>query len=467
MSTTSKSQAGKPRSGNSRSSSTKKPPQTKATASHPTQKSGNGPEHFDLVIVGGGMVGAALACACRDLDLRIAVIDGQPPRRDWPAGEIDLRVSALSRASERLLRRLGAWPRMQELGVSPYREMVVWDQPENGPGRGELHFDSATLGEPDLGHIVENRVTRLALWEQLGEQLGEQPGEQPGEQLGQQLEQASDLRLLCPATMQSLTLEPDQVRLQLDDGSSLTATLLVGADGRESRVRAAIGIGCDTMLYDQRAIVAAVEPAHWHRETAWQRFLPTGPLAFLPLADGRCSIVWSATQERAEELLAMDDLTFSAELEQAFDQRLGKIRSVGPRASFGLLRSHAMRYFNGRAALIGDAAHAIHPLAGQGVNLGFLDVAALYDALAHARRRGRDIASPAILRRYERARRTDNQQMLLAMDAIKRLFSNANPVLAAARGLGLNAVDHLPPLKQGFIREAMGLGSHLPSLARR
>ncbi|WPL15446.1 2-octaprenyl-3-methyl-6-methoxy-1,4-benzoquinol hydroxylase [Thiorhodovibrio winogradskyi] len=437
----------RPKQPNSGQPSSGQPERAKQTASQQQPQTerpkiqGQAPEQVDIAIVGGGMVGAALACACRDLGLRIAVIDAQPPRRDWSAGDIDLRVSALSRASQNLLSRLGAWPRMLELGVSPYREMIVWDAPDSGPGGGTLHFDSADLGEPDLGHIVENRVIRLALWEQL--------------------EQAENISLLCPAKVEALEMDRDGACLLLDgnqsDNRRLTARLLIGADGRDSRVRAALGIGCETVLYDQQAIVATVTPGHWHRETAWQRFLPTGPLAFLPLADGRCSIVWSAEQTRAEELLAMDDDRFARELETAFDRRLGPIRAVGPRASFGLRRSHALRYVQDRAALIGDAAHAIHPLAGQGVNLGFLDVAALHDALAHAHRHGRDIASPAILRRHERARRGENEHMLLAMDAIKRLFSNANPLLAAARGLGLTAVNQLPVLKQRLMREAMGL----------
>ncbi|MBK1648645.1 UbiH/UbiF/VisC/COQ6 family ubiquinone biosynthesis hydroxylase [Rhabdochromatium marinum] len=392
-------------------------------------------DHFDLVIVGGGMVGAALACACRDLDLRIALIDAQPPQRDWPADSVDQRVSALSRASEQLLRRLGAWPRMQALGVSPYREMVVWE----GLGAGEIQFDSAWLGEPNLGHIVENRVTRLALWEQL--------------------EQAPTISLLCPAKVERFECGSETTQLHLSDGRTLSAGLLIGADGRDSRVRAALGISCDLLLYDQHAIVATVEPEHWHRETAWQRFLPTGPLAFLPLADGRCSIVWSAEQHRAETLLALDDSAFAAELETAFDQRLGRIHALGPRASFPLRRSHAKHYVSGRAALIGDAAHAIHPLAGQGVNLGFLDAAALAEVIAHAQARGRDPGHPTRLRRYERARRHDNQQMLLVMDGLKRLFSNANPLLATGRGLGLSAVDQFPPLKRGLIRAAIGLSS--------
>jgi 2-octaprenylphenol hydroxylase len=397
---------------------------------------------FDITIIGGAMVGAALACSLRGKGWRVALIEGQPPRRDWPAGEVDLRVSALSRASQRILERLGAWPRMRELGVSPYREMVVWD----AVGRGSIHFDSADIGEADLGHIVENRVTRLALWEQL--------------------EQTPDVTLICPAAVQSVEADEARAVVTLDDGRQIETRLLVGADGRESIVRSTLGIACTSKAYDQRAIVANVEVGHWHRETAWQRFLPTGPLAFLPLADGRCSIVWSAEEQRANKLLALDDAAFSTELEEAIEQRLGSILSIGPRASFPLRLQHAKEYVRPRAVLIGDAAHTVHPLAGQGVNLGFLDVAALADALDHARTKGRDIGSLHILRRYERARRGDNAAMLTAMDMFKHTFSNRNPALAATRSLGLFAADHIGPIKRAFMEQAMGLSNALPPLAR-
>jgi 2-polyprenylphenol 6-hydroxylase len=402
----------------------------------------NEPSQFDIVILGGGMVGAAMACACRGRGWRIAVLDGAPPQRTWPAGEVDLRVSALSRASQRVLERLGAWPRMAELGVSVYREMHVWD----AVGGASIHFDSAELGEPNLGHIVENRITRLALWELL--------------------ESADDVTLLCPASVDVLSIAEAGARIILADGSELDARLVVGADGRDSLVRTVLGIGTGGWGYDQRAIVCNVEPAHWHRETAWQRFLPTGPLAFLPLADGRCSIVWSADEARAEALLALDDAAFIGELEQAFEQRLGPILSIGPRAAFPLRLQYAKSYVRPRAALVGDAAHAIHPLAGQGVNLGFLDVAALVDALERARAQQRDIGGLATLRRYERARRGDNLLMLAAMDAFKRAFGNRIPPLVAARNLGLFAADQVGPLKRAFMREALGLGDNLPTLAR-
>lgn len=398
---------------------------------------------FDILVVGGGMVGAALVCACLGKGLRIALVETREPRRSWPAGEVDLRVSALNRASQRVLERLGAWDRILQLGASPYREMRVWD----AVGGGSIHFDSADLGEPDLGHIVENRVTQLALWERL--------------------EGSDEVTLLCPAALSEIELTADAALVDLKDGRRLSARLLVGADGRDSRVRGRVGIATRGWLYDQRAIVANVAVQEWHRETAWQRFLPTGPLAFLPLADGRCSIVWSATESRAEELLALEDADFRRELEAAIEGRLGAIGDVGPRAAFPLRLQHAEHYVKPRLALIGDAAHAVHPLAGQGVNLGFLDAAALAAALDEALERRRDIGGLWALRRYERARRGENMLMLGAMDGFKRMFSNALPPLAALRSAGLSAVDRLTPAKHLFMRHALGLGEDLPPLARR
>jgi 2-polyprenylphenol 6-hydroxylase len=398
-------------------------------------------DRFDLIIVGAGMVGAAFACACLGKGLSIALVEPRPPQRGWPVGEVDLRVSALSRASQRILTRLGVWERISDLGASPYREMHVWE----GLGHGSIHFDSAALGEPDLGHIVENRVTQLALWERL--------------------EQAAEVSLICPATCVDLTLGGD-ASLTLTDGRRLSARLLVAADGRDSWARQAVGIATTGWDYDQHAIVANVTPSRWHAETAWQRFLPCGPLAFLPLLDGRCSIVWSVEQTRAAELMALDEASFAAELGDACEHRLGDILAVGPRACVPLRLLHAAEYVRPHLALIGDAAHAVHPLAGQGVNLGLLDAAQLAETLDEALARGRDLGGLWALRRYERARRGDNLAMLAAMDGFKRLFSNDNPALATLRGWGLSLTDRLAPVKHHFVAEALGLRGDLPALAR-
>jgi len=397
---------------------------------------------FDILVVGGGMVGAALACACVGKGWRIALVEARAPQPSWSPGEVDLRVSALNRASQRILERLGVWDRITWLGASPYREMHVWD----AVGGGSIHFDGAELGEPDLGHIVKNRVIQLALWERL--------------------ERSEEVTLLCPATVGELKLTADSALLDLEDGRRIGARLLVGADGSNSQIRGRVGIASRGWLYDQQAIVANVQVREWHRETAWQRFLPTGPLAFLPLRDGRCSIVWSATEFKAQGLLELNEAGLRSELEAAIEGRLGPIGDIGPRASFGLQLQHAEHYVKPRLALIGDAAHAIHPLAGQGVNLGFLDAAALAAALDEARHRCRDIGGLWTLRRYERARWGDNLLMLAAMDGFKRMFGNAMPPLAVLRSTGLSLVDRFGPIKHLFMRHALGLGNDLPPLAR-
>ena len=397
---------------------------------------------FDIVIVGGGVVGASLACALKDSGLSIALMDAQSPAKFDPKSEVDLRVFALSYASRRILQAVGAWETVAAARVSPYREMQVWD----AGGKGSIHFDSADLGEPELGYIVENSLLQHALWKQL---VGK-----------------PHVTLLHPAKPESLTLGDESAILSLDLGGRLKARLVVAADGAASATRDLAGIGVVRESYGQRAVVAHVQTERPHQATAWQRFLATGPLAFLPLSDGRVSVVWSADEAEAERILALDDAGFCAALTRASEARLGEVRSTTRRAAFPLQRLRAEQYVSGRFALVGDAAHAVHPLAGQGVNLGLLDAAALAEVITDAHTIGRDIGDLGVLRRYERWRKGDNLAMVFALDGFKRLFSNEFAPLVMLRNAGLRAVDGFTPLKHAFVRRAMGLSGDLPFLAR-
>lgn len=390
------------------------------------------PQHFDVIIVGGGMVGAALGCTLAARPLKIAVVEAQPAEADWPAESFDLRVSAINRASQRLFEGLGVWQAMVAERVTPYREMVVWD----ASGQGRIQFDSADIGEPDLGHIIENRVITRAL--------------------SQRLATLDPVCLIAPGSPSRLRRRPDgHNELQLADGQWLAAPLLVGADGAQSWVRPRAGIEVSTQPYHQRAVVCTVRTERPHGDTAWQRFLPLGPLAFLPLTQGWSSIVWSTSPEQAEALLAAPEAEFRRQLGEAFDHTLGEITAAGPRASFALLGQHARRYVKPGVALIGDAAHAVHPLAGQGVNLGFADVAALAAALRDVGPTG--AASYRALRAYERARKGDNLLMLEGLGLLNRLFANTSPWVREVRNSALSLTDHLPAAKHLFMRQAMGL----------
>lgn len=402
-------------------------------------------QDWDVVIAGGGMVGAACALALAGCELRIAVIEPRPPsERGEPgtqaAGEggrlpPPSRVSAINRASQRFLERLEVWGTISDLGVSPYREMRVWDA-QSGAA---IHFDAQVLNEPDLGHIVENRVIQGALWEALSA--------------------CENLELLSPASLIDLETGSDWIHLRLSDGRSLRSRLLIGADGRDSLVRTLSGIETQAWDYRQRAIIADVRPERPHRRTAWQRFLPTGPLALLPLADGRCALVWSADEDYAAELMALDERGFAQALGEASEFRLGALHLESQRLAIPLRAHHAKVYVRSRVALIGDAAHSIHPLAGQGVNLGLMDAAALAAAIQSGLEHGRDIGGLWTLRRYERARRGANLLMLQAMGLFKSVFGSREAPVVQARALGLRLADRLEPLKRLFMREALGLES--------
>ncbi len=386
----------------------------------------------DTLVIGGGIVGLSLAAALGRAGVDTALVHAVQPPLDWPPDSFDMRVYAITRASQAFLEALGAWQDIEAGGVSPFRAMEVWD----AGGSGRVRFDSAELGEPYLGHIIESRVIVRALW--------------------RRLLQLPAVRREVPATVASFAEVDGLPQATLADGRALRARLLVGADGFASRVRDFAGIRARASDYGQKAIVAVVQTQEPHQETAWQRFLPTGPLAFLPLRDGRCSIVWSATSAEAECLSALDDAAFRAALGEAFGHRLGDIVETGERVLFPLRRQHAEPYVKPRVALVGDAAHVIHPLAGQGVNLGLGDAGVLAQVVADALARGRDPGLPHTLRRYERARKGEVVAMMTAMDGFKALFGSRLAPLRMARSLGLNLVDAATPVKTAIMRYAMG-----------
>ncbi len=397
---------------------------------------------FDLIIVGGGMVGASLACALGDGPLRIAVIESHPAQTEWPEDSYDIRVSAITRATEKVFRMIGAWEGMVARRVTAYEAMQVWD----ATGTGAIGFDCADLGEPDLGHIIENRVILAALLERMG--------------------QLDNVELLCPGQVAELTRDERAATLNLEDGRVLTASLIVGADGANSWVRQQAGITTTGWPYEQTAVVATIKTAQHHHGVAYQRFMPEGPLAFLPMPQGLSSIVWSTTPERSAELTEMDEASFLAELQLTFGDKLGAMEATGPRGAFPLLLRHANRYSDERLVLVGNAAHAIHPLAGQGLNLGISDIAALAEVLLEAHAHKQDLGELLVLRRYERWRKADNVTVMVAMDGFKRLFSNDIGPLKLLRNVGLTLADHAGPAKNMMMRRALGLTGDLPKLSR-
>ena len=410
--------------------------------SQPEMQQQQQPQQYDVLIIGGGMVGLTLACVLGRSAVRVAVIEAYEPQDRLAGEDYTLRMSAINKSSQQVFERIQAWQGMLQRRACAYQQMHVWD----ATGDGKIHFDAADLGTDGLGHIIENQMVQYALYEQAT--------------------RLDSVELICPAQVTEIDYQPQGSRVSLRDGRCLGAPLLVGADGAQSMVRQAAQIEVEQAAYQQKGVVACVKSTQHHQHTAWQRFLPTGPLAFLPLSDGRCSIVWSADDQRADELLAMDAQAFCRELEQAFDYTLGKVESVGERAAFPLVRRHAAHYVKAGLALIGDAAHTIHPLAGQGVNLGILDAAALAEVILQARSCGQKFASLTTLRKYERWRRADNTLMMYSMSGFKNLFSNEQSSLSLLRNAGLNIVNSMGPVKHRFMRHAMGLEGDLPEIAR-
>jgi len=400
--------------------------------------------HYDLVIIGAGMVGSAMACALasdkRSEKIRIAVIEAGAPPTLPAEGQYDPRVVALTQASKQLLDSIHAWDDIAQQGACPYTDMYVWD----AAGTGNIHFDCLDVQHHELGHIVENsRITSTLM---------------------QKLTNLQQVDLLQPARLASLERddESDLPILHLQDGRQMHAKLVIAADGAHSKLRQLAGFRTREWDYDQQAIVTTVKTERPHQHTAWQRFMGSGPLAFLPLQDDRagahhCSIVWSCNPELASELMALDDAEFAGRLGQAFEYKLGKIENVAQRYSFPLRQRHATDYIQPGIALIGDAAHTIHPLAGQGANLGLLDVWALRDEILRACERELPLGEPSILRRYQRNRKTNNLAVMGLMEGFKRLYGANDITLRWARNEGMRQLNKLGKLKSALIKQAMGL----------
>lgn len=395
----------------------------------------------DIIVVGGGMVGAATACALGQQGFKVLLLERREPDCSWPRQEYDIRVSAISRASRNIFMHLQAWEAMQARRVTPYERMVVWES-----GGAEIRFDAAELGEPELGHIIENSVIQCALWERLEKEplVEVRTGTSP------------------------VALQPDEETpgLTLEGGEQLRARLIVAADGARSTVRELAGIPVSGWGYDQSALVCTVRAEKGNQATAWQRFMPNGPLALLPLESERFSIVWSTDPREAADLAGLPEEAFNEALTRASEARLGALTLEGERGIYPLRLQHANRYIKPGLALVGDAAHVIHPLAGQGVNLGLLDMAELVDVLVQAREKQRPLGMEQTLRLYERARKGENIAMQAAMDLIKRLFGNEVPPLRLVRNLGLDLADRITPVKKLLVRNAMGTLGNLPPLAR-
>ncbi|MFT7286572.1 MAG: 2-octaprenylphenol hydroxylase [Halieaceae bacterium] len=395
----------------------------------------------DIIVIGGGIAGLATAMALSGQGLSIVVMEARelaaaPPHTGDRAEDYDSRVSALTPRSMAFLGDLGAWPLIAAQRHCPYHHMTVWD----AEGTGRIEFDAAEAGAGQLGSIVENRLITAALAERV--------------------RTAPDVQLLTSVQPTAVDAGGDTIVITLADDERWSCELLVAADGALSRTRDMLGLRTREWDYGHRAIVTTARFERVHEHTAWQRFLPTGPLALLPLAGGEdrlCSIVWSIEEAQAEPLLALNSDDFASALTQASEHTLGRVSCCAERRAFPLRQRHAVDYVAPGVALVGDAAHTIHPLAGQGVNLGLADVQTLAAELSSARQRGLGPGRIEVLRRYQRQRKGENLAMMAAMDGFKRLFEQSSPPVRWLRNSGMRAVGSLPSLKRRIIREAMGV----------
>jgi len=394
----------------------------------------------DVVVVGGGMAGATLCCALAQTSLKVILIEsGHMPK--WNVDQYDLRISAINLASENIFRSLNIWTNIRERRISEFHDIETWDENSNS----RIVFRAAEAGLRHLGHIIENNSITQALHKKLAQQK---------------------VQLHYGVSIDGFHYENGNIIISADDGHKFQARLLVGADGALSRVRELAGIDVDQHSYHQRSIVAHVTTESSNRQTAYQRFLSTGPLAFLPLSEKRSSIVWSTDEQLAENLVQLSSHEFQKQLETAFQNRLGNITSSSHRACFSISHRHAKTYVNHRLALIGDAAHTAHPLAGLGANQGLADAATLAEIIISSIKQERDFGKQGALRRYERWRRGENQLILNVLDGLHYVFQNSHPTIARLRYLGLNLTNRITPLKTFLIERAVGLKGDLPKMAK-
>lgn len=391
-------------------------------------------QSFDVIIAGGGMVGLALACGLQGSGLRVAVLEQRQLEMAPPSEQPALRVYAINAASERLLQHIGVWDDILQLRASAYNAMEVWDR----DSFGKIAFRGDECGFSHLGHIIENSVIQQALWKRA--------------------ESLSDVTLITPAALKQVAWGENDAFVTLEDGRMLTARLVIGADGPQSWLRQHADIPLTFWDYRHHALVATVRTEEPHQATARQIFHGDGILAFLPFSDPHLSsIVWSVTPEEAERLKRLEPAQFNRELAMTFDMRLGACSLESERLAFPLTGRYARSFAAHRLALVGDAAHTVHPLAGQGVNLGFMDAAELISELRRLQRQGKDIGQHLYLRRYERRRKNGAAVMLASMQGFRELFDGNHPAKKLLRDVGLRLADSLPGVKPKLVRQAMGL----------
>lgn len=397
----------------------------------------------DVIVAGGGLNGPALALALAQSGLSVTVVDAAPARQR-ATDSFDGRAYALALASQKLLGAIGVWTGIAG-DAQPMMEVKAADgHAGEGAAPFFLHFDSRELDQSPVGYMLEDRFLYRAFLDAM--------------------ETSPKITLIHEIQVTAQEVEPGGIAVTLSDGRVLRAKLLVGADGRRSGVAERAGITREGWDYGQIALVTAIDHERPHNGIAHQFFMPSGPLAILPLAGNRSSIVWSETAENARTIAALDDEDFLAVLRPRFGDFLGKITLAGPRFSYPLNLTLAKAYAAPRVALVGDAAHGVHPIAGQGLNLGLRDVAALAEVLVEAMRRGEDIGAVDVLERYQGWRRFDSTSLALGMDTVNKLFSNDNPILRAGRDIGIGIVQAIPALRQGFMRQAAGLSGPVPRL---